>query len=121
MKAVLGHLAYVLESAKELPFLRACSLQVDTGDALYEGEYLFGAVSNTLSVGGILKLDPQAVHLDDGLLELTLVRMPKNPVELGQVRRGPGAPADGAPGGAHLRGGVPLVAGRGVRPRGRPD
>ena len=85
VKAVLGHLAYVLESAKELPFLRACSLQVDTGDALYEGEYLFGAVSNTLSVGGILKLDPQAVHLDDGLLELTLVRMPKNPVELGQA------------------------------------
>lgn len=75
----------MLESAKELPFLRACSLQVDTGDALYEGEYLFGAVSNTLSVGGILKLDPQAVHLDDGLLELTLVRMPKNPVELGQA------------------------------------
>ena len=58
VKAVLGHLAYVLESAKELPFLRACSLQVDTGDALYEGEYLFGAVSNTLSVGGVLKLDP---------------------------------------------------------------
>ena len=85
VKAVLGHLAYVLESAKELPFLRACSLQVDTGDALYEGEYLFGAVSNTLSVGGVLKLDPQAVHLDDGLLELTLVRMPKNPVELGQA------------------------------------
>ena len=85
VKAVLGHLAYVLKSAKELPFLRACSLQVDTGDALYEGEYLFGAVSNTLSVGGVLKLDPQAVHLDDGLLELTLVRMPKNPVELGQA------------------------------------
>lgn len=55
------------------------------GDALYEREYLFGAVSNTLSVGGILKLDPQVVHLDDGLLELTLVRMPKNPVELGQA------------------------------------
>ena len=73
------------KARRELPFLRACSLQVDTGDALYEGEYLFGAVSNTLSVGGVLKLDPQAVHLDDGLLELTLVRMPKNPVELGRA------------------------------------
>ena len=42
VKAVLGHLAYVLESAKELPFLRACSLQVDTGDALYEGSTSLG-------------------------------------------------------------------------------
>ena len=85
VKAVLGHLAYVLESAKELPFLRPQSLRVEAGDVRCEGEFLFGAVTNTLSVGGVVKLDPETVRLDDGVLELTLVRMPKNPVELGQA------------------------------------
>ena len=87
VKAALGHLAYVLESVRELPSLRPQSLRVEAGDVRCEGEFLFGAVTNTLSVGGVVKLDPETVRLDDGLLELTLVRMPKNPVELGQAVR----------------------------------
>ncbi len=85
MKAMLGHLAYVLEGAKELPFLRPCTAQVETEDEQFEGDFVFGAVSNSTSLGGVLKLDPETVQLDDGLLELTLVRMPKNPLELGQI------------------------------------
>ena len=92
VKATLGHLAYVLESARELPFLKPCPLRVETEGACWEGEFLFGAVTNSLWVGGVMQLDPEQVRLDDGLLELTLVRMPKNPVELGQaahmLRRG---------------------------------
>ena len=57
--------------------LRPQSLRVEAGDVRCEGEFLFGAVTNTLSVGGVVKLDPETVRLDDGLLELTLVRMPK--------------------------------------------
>lgn len=85
MKASLGHLAYVLEGMRELPFLKPCTARVETEDASYQGEFLFGAVSNSTSLGGVVKLDPQLVHLDDGLLELTLVPMPKTPLELGQV------------------------------------
>lgn len=85
LKAALGHLAYVLEGARELPFLRACSARVETEEEAFEGEFFFGAVSNSTSLGGVLKLDPERVSLKDGLLELTLVRMPKNPLELGQI------------------------------------
>ena len=49
------------------------------------GVPLWGGEQLPCPWGASLKLDPQAVHLDDGLLELTLVRMPKNPVELGQA------------------------------------
>lgn len=85
MKAALGHLAYVLEGAKELPFVRPCAATVETEEERFEGEFFFGAVSNSTSLGGVLKLDSEQVCLDDGLLELTLVRMPKNPLEMGQI------------------------------------
>ena len=85
LKSALGHLAYVLESARELPFLRACPAEVVTEEAGDQGDFLFGAVTNSLSVGGVLHLDKDKVRLDDGLLELTLVRMPRNPWELGQI------------------------------------
>lgn len=85
MKASFGHLAYILEGAKELPFLKPCIAKVETEEETFEGEFFFGAVSNSTSLGGVVKLDPDRVFLDDGLLELTLVSMPKNPWELGQI------------------------------------
>ena len=87
MKSALGHLAYILESVRELPSIRPCQLQVEGEDFSWEGEFLFGAVTNSTSVGGMIKLDPSQVGLDDGLLELTLVKMPRNPLELGEIAR----------------------------------
>lgn len=84
-KATLGHFAYVLEGARELSDLHPCPAEVEADGQTYSGEFLFGAVSSSTSLGGVLKLDPEKVRLDDGLLELTLVRMPKSPVEWGQM------------------------------------
>ena len=55
-------------------------IQAD-GDNL-DGEYLFGAVCNSTSIGGLMKLDPERVVLDDGRFELLLIRSPKTPAEL---------------------------------------
>ena len=85
MKATLGHLAYVLESARELPFLQAIPLEAEVDGDLVQGEFLFGAVSNATSLGGVMKLSPEQVQLDDGFFELTLIRKPQTPVELGQI------------------------------------
>ena len=56
------------------------------GDVI-EGDYVFGAVSNATSVGGVLTLDPHTVDMNDGLLELLLVKMPHNLVELSECVR----------------------------------
>ena len=85
VKATLGHLAYVLESARELPFLQAIPLEAEVDGDLVQGEFLFGAVSNATSLGGVMKLSPEQVQLDDGFFELTLIRKPQTPVELGQI------------------------------------
>ena len=42
------------------------------------GDFIFGAVCNSTSPGGLVKLDPKRVHMDDGMFELILLRMPKN-------------------------------------------
>lgn len=86
LKNSLGHLAYVIEGIKELPDLKSYQVRVETQEGgVYEGEYLFGAVSNSTSFGGIIKLDPEKVDLADGKFELTLVKMPKNLLELNKI------------------------------------
>lgn len=86
LKNSLGHLAYVLEGIKELPAIQSYSVRVETVEGgVYEGEYLFGSVSNSTSLGGVIKLDPAKVDPIDGKFELTLVKKPKNLHELNRI------------------------------------
>ncbi len=86
LKNSLGHLAYVIEGIKELPALKSYRVKAETDEGqVYEGDYVFGALSNSTSFGGIVKLDPEKVDLADGKFELTLVKMPRNLLELNRV------------------------------------
>ncbi len=86
LKNSLGHLAYIIEGIKELPTLQAYEARVETAEGgVYEGEYLFGGVSNSTSLGGVIKLDPEKVDPCDGLFELSLVKRPKNLYELNRI------------------------------------
>jgi len=81
-KNIFGHLAYVLEGISRLGSLKGYHLTVEHDGGKEEGEYLYGMASNTVSVGGLLGLPRETVALDDGLLEVVLVRMPRNGGEL---------------------------------------
>ena len=48
----------------------------------FEDDYIFGAICNSTSVGGVLQLDPKKVDMSDGFFELLLVRAPKDIMEL---------------------------------------
>lgn len=87
VKNALGHLAYILEGIKELSNIRPWHVRIEVDGQTVEGDYLFGAVSNATSLGGVLKMDPAAVDMNDGLLELLLVRMPHNATELSDCVR----------------------------------
>ena len=54
-------------------------------DAVYEGEYIYGMVTNSRLVGGFKHLTGKHVELDDGLFEVTLIKMPKNILELKEI------------------------------------
>ena len=81
IKNALGHLAYILEGVKSLGKILPIHVKITADDEQFEEDYLFGAVTNTISLGGVLKLDPEKVLLDDGMYELLLVKNPTNALE----------------------------------------
>lgn len=81
IKNALGHLAYILEGVKSLGRLQPIHVRITADGETFEEDYLFGAVTNTVSLGGVLRLDPSRVLLDDGMYELLLVKNPQNPAE----------------------------------------
>ena len=84
LKNALGHLAYVLSGITELPQIRNIPMRLELDGEPLEGEYLFGAVSNSTSVGGLLTLNPRLVDLRDGKFEVMLVRMVRDANELAE-------------------------------------
>lgn len=87
LKNALGHLAYILEGIKDLPNIRPVHMRVETADATFEGDYIFGAISNSTSLGGILTIDPDTVDMNDGLFELLLIKYPRTAAELNECIR----------------------------------
>lgn len=87
IKNVLGHTAYVLEGINELSQIRKEHLRFEINNEIIEDDFLFGAVSNSTSVGGILTLDPNQVDMADGKFELLLVRAPKDLLEIPECIR----------------------------------
>lgn len=85
MKNTLGHMAYVLEGMKRLPSVKSQKMKIFLEDRVIEDEFLFGMVTNSMSVGGFKNITGKDVLLDDGLLEVTLIKRPRNPVDLNGI------------------------------------
>ena len=82
IKNALGHTAYVLSGITELSQIRNEHVKMEIDGQVVEGDFLFGAICNSTSVGGILTLDPKQVDMGDGLFEILLVRAPENLAEI---------------------------------------
>lgn len=79
-KNLLGHFAYVLQGAGQLVNIPSFHVQVSRpGQPDIEGDFIYGMVGNTVSVGGLVNLPRDQVHLDDGQFEVILVRQPRAP------------------------------------------
>ena len=85
VKNALGHLAYVLGGINSIASIRAEHMAFEVNGMKYEDDYIFGAISNSTSVGGILTLKPELVDMSDGEFELLLVKAPHDLVELGAI------------------------------------
>lgn len=114
IKNVLGHMAYILEGMKRLPAVKSYKLKVGylkkeaekeggKKEILHEGileeetlqegsvmemiedEFIFGMVTNSISVGGFKRITGKYVKLDDGEFEVTLIRKPANPLDINVI------------------------------------
>lgn len=84
-KNLLGHQAYMLEGMKSLTNIKAYHMKLESEELMLEGEFVFGMVTNTVSVGGFKGLVKKDVALNDGLFEVLMIRMPKTALELKDI------------------------------------
>lgn len=84
-KQALGHFAYVLEGMMRLPKIANVHAKVEYDGGVVEDDFILGGLVNSTSVAGLIHLDPNKIRLNDGLFELTLVRLPKNITEMSQL------------------------------------
>lgn len=84
VKNTLGHTAYVLAGITELSQIRELHVRLEIDGETVEDDFLFGAISNSTSVGGILTLAPSLVDMRDGKFEVLLVRKPRDIWGLGE-------------------------------------
>ena len=57
-----------------------------------EGNFAFGMITNSRSIGGFSNITGTHVDLQDGLFEVTLIRMPRNPLEMSEILMAIGNP-----------------------------
>ncbi len=85
LKNALGHAAYVLEGVKRLSNIPSYHIKVTAGEQFIEDEFMIGMISNSKSVAGFRGITGKEVKFDDGEFEVTLIKKPKNAMELQEI------------------------------------
>jgi len=88
LKNAVGHFAYLIEGLKELGNIHSHKVYYAANGEEHFGNYIYGSVSNTTSVGGIVKLPEKMVDLKDGKFEVILVKKPKDLIQLNEIITG---------------------------------
>ena len=86
-KQALGHFAYVLEGMMRVPKIASVHAKVEYDGGVIEDDFVLGGLVNSTSVAGLIHLDPNKIRLNDGLFELTLVRLPRSITDLTTILR----------------------------------
>ena len=84
-KNLLGHQAYMLEGMKSLTNIKSYAMTLQSEEITLEGDFVFGMVTNTVSVGGFKGLVKRDVALNDGLFEVLMIRTPRTAMELKDI------------------------------------
>lgn len=87
LKNQLGHLAYVLQGVLEIGKLRTYHVRVTAENLSISDEFAFGMITNSHSVGGFSNITGEGVDMSDGLFEVTLIKMPRNIIEVNEIIR----------------------------------
>lgn len=85
LKNVLGHAAYILSAAKSLASIPSYLMQIEANGEIIQDRFVYGMITNSLSVAGFKGLTGKDVQLDDGEFEVTLIKSPTNPIELTEI------------------------------------
>ncbi len=84
-KNLFGRAAYILEGIASVPSIRSYHIKLTGPTSTIEDDFIFGMISNSISVSGFHITNKIDISLNDGLLEVLLVKKPKNPIELQSI------------------------------------
>lgn len=85
LKNLLGHAAYILSAAKSLTSIPNYLMQVEANGEVIQDRFIYGMITNSISVAGFKGLTGKDIELDDGKFEVTLIKSPTNPIELNEI------------------------------------
>lgn len=83
VKNLFGHVAYVLNGLAHLNKIKSYRMKITTDNEVLEDEYIFGMVTNSSSVAGLLSLND--FLYDDGKYEVTLIKTPNTPLDFQRI------------------------------------
>ncbi len=87
LKNLIGHAAYIFGGLRDLATMKSYHVRVESEDVSIEDDFIFGAVSNSTSVAGLIRIDRSLVNFSDGLFEVMLIRRPRSARQLAKLLR----------------------------------
>ena len=88
LKNRLGRASYFFYGISGIADIRSRRVKVIADGMTVEGDFVYGSVSNSTVIGGLVKLPEDSIRLDDGKFEVMLIRTPKDPLDLGNIMQG---------------------------------
>lgn len=82
LKRKLGEAAYLIGAVKSLRSLKSRRVRIEYDGGTIEGDFLYGSVSNSYSVAGLVDLPRDMIDLGDGAHELILLSRPRHMAQL---------------------------------------
>ena len=83
----MGHSAYIVSGLMELGSYTPKYMKITANNKTEEGDYIFGAILNTTSIGGVLKLNTE-IDFSDGLFECVFIKEPKDFTSIDKIVSG---------------------------------
>lgn len=87
LKNLIGHAAYFFGGIADLATMKSYHIRLETEERIIEDDFIFGAVSNSTSVAGLLRIDRSLVNFSDGIFEVMLIRRPRSAKQLARLLR----------------------------------
>ncbi len=81
MKQNMGYAAYLMGGIKSFANTKPYKMRIEYDGKVIEDEFIYGMVTNSKRVGGMKLPIIKNVDYDDGEMEITLVKQPKNPID----------------------------------------
>lgn len=84
LKNILGHAAYIVNAVSDLYENMRYSrhMRIEADDFVLEDDFIFGAICNSAFVGGFSIFKNLRMSLDDGQLEMLLIKTPQTATDM---------------------------------------